>query len=185
MRVVRLGWALWAALMCSSVLAQTPDFPARKPGLWEARIENAQIPGGGMTSQECIDEKTDAQMQKRAFMGEGQKNNNCKLISSKKTSKGWEIDSSCKNPQLTVNAHTVVSGDMQSAYTVDSLARFDPPMMGQKEMRTQMKFRHVGACKPGMKPGDVSINGAKLSLNSGKAPSEAEIKKMIEAMKQQ
>lgn len=184
MKVMRVGLALSAVLMCSAVMAQTPDFPARKPGLWEARIENAQLPGGGMTSQECIDEKTDAQMQKRAFMGEGQKNNNCKLESSKKTANGWEIDSSCKNPKLTVKAHTVVSGDMQSAYTVDSLAHFDPPVMGQKEMRTRMKFRHVGACKPGMKPGEVSINGSKLSLSSGKAPSEAEIKKMIEAMKQ-
>ncbi len=184
MKMSGMWLAVSVTLMCGSVFAQTTDFPRRKSGMWEAKIESARIPGG-VTTQECVDEKTDAEMQKQGIMGKNNGKYSCRLISSKKTAKGWEYDSECKNPQLTVNAHTVISGDMQSAYSVDSLARFDPPMMGQKEMRTQIKLRYAGVCKAGMQPGDVSFNGMKMNMSAGKggkAPDEAEIRKMIEEM---
>jgi len=177
--------ALIGALGCSLVGAQSVDYPKRKPGMWEMKMESAQMPGG-MTTLQCIDESTDAAMQKRAMSGNGK--SDCKTTSSKKTATGWEYDSVCKSDGTTITGHVVVTGDMQSAYQMDMLSQFDTPMMGNREMRSTMKVKFLGACKAGMKPGDMTVNGMTINMQSGggkggkPAISQEDIKKMIEEM---
>ncbi|MBK9614729.1 MAG: DUF3617 family protein [Uliginosibacterium sp.] len=170
----------------SLALAQAADFPKRKPGLWEMKMESAQMPSG-MTTLQCIDEATDEDMQKKAMAGDGKAD--CKLSSSKKTATGWEYDSVCKSEGSTITSHVVMSGDTQQAYQLVMDTRFDPPLMGNRQMRSVMKVKHLGACKPGMKPGDMSVNGMVLNTQGGgkkggaKTPmSEEDIKKMIEEL---
>lgn len=177
--------ALISILGFSVASAQTADFPKRKAGMWEMKTESAQMPAG-MTVVQCIDEATDAEMQKKAMTGNGK--SDCKMTSSKKTATGWEYDSVCKSDGTTITGHVVVSGDMHSAYQMDMVSRFDPPMMGQREMRSTMKVKHLGACKAGMKPGDINVNGMTMNMQSGgkgtpKANmSQEDIKKMIEEL---
>lgn len=166
-------------------LAQAADFPKRKPGLWEMKMESAQMPTG-MTTLQCIDEATDEDMQKKAMSGDGKAD--CKLTGSKKTATGWEYDSVCKSEGSTMTSHVVMSGDPQQSYQLAMDTRFDPPMMGNRQMRSVMKVKHLGACKPGMKPGDISVNGMTLNAQGGKkggqkgAMTEEDIKKMIEEL---
>jgi hypothetical protein len=36
-------------------------------------------------------------------------------------------------------------------------ATFDPPLKGMKESSTIIDGKHVGACKPGQQPGDMTL----------------------------
>ena len=62
------------------------------------------------------------------------------------------------------------SGD--TAYRMDMLSTYNPPMMGMKEARTTVEAKWLGACKPGQKPGDVTMaNGMSFNMRAmgGKA----------------
>lgn len=134
--------------------------------------------------EQCIDEKTDAELQKRSLQGNGK--SECRLISSKKTLRGWEVDSVCQQGQTTIKGHTVMVGDFSSAYQMDSITTFSPPVQGMSEMKSTMKVRYLGACKPDMRPGDMSMNGVKMGGVGypGQAPrmTPEQMKKMMEAM---
>lgn len=184
-----LGIVLFGLAQAS---AQTSEYPKRKPGAWEVQMESAQMGGKGMTMVQCIDEKTDAEMQKRAMQGEGKAN--CSVNTVKKTASGWEMDSVCKQEATTITTHGVVAGDFQSAYQVDLQSKFNPPMHGMAQTQMRMKVRYMGACKDGLKPGDVSMNGMVVgNPAAGKpmAPGDMknmkpeDMKKMIEQMKKQ
>ena len=46
-----------------------------------------------------------------------------------------------------------------TAYHTEAHATFDPPMNGMKESNTLIDGKHVGACKPGQQPGDMTLPG--------------------------
>ena len=139
--------------------AQAQEMPVRKSGLWEMQMSSSMV-GGGITMLQCIDDKTDAQMQKQALQANG--SGNC-TVSSKRVAADWEYLSVCKQEGMTVRSSTRVSGDFQSAYQMDSTTRMEPPPMpGMTEVKTLIKLRHMGACPASMKPGDTTLNGKKL-----------------------
>lgn len=184
MNIRLLSCCIGFSLLSGAVCAQSFDMPKRKPGQWEIKMESSMMQGMVTTMEQCIDEKTDAEMQRNSLQGQGK--SECKLVSSKKTANGWEMDTVCKQEKTTISGHSVMSGDFQSAYKMDSTTTFDPPMHGMKEMKSAMKVRYLGACKPDMKPGEVSVNGAKVGQAgaAGQAPkmSQEDMKKMMEAM---
>ena len=176
-----------AGLFWGFAVAQNPEMPKRKPGQWEMKVESTMMRGMVTAMEQCIDEKTDADMQKKSMQGQGK--NDCKLVSSKKAAAGWEFVSVCKQEQTTITSRSLVSGDFSSAYRMDSTATFEPPMQGMKEMQSTMHVRYLGACKAGMKPGDMMVNGMKvgqggLPTGRGQVPqmSAEDMKKMMEAM---
>lgn len=182
---VLCGWAPLA-------VGQLTDYPKRKPGLWEIRVEGSQAADVPTTILQCIDEKTDADMQKRAMQGEG--GARCTAHSMKKTVGGYEMSSVCKHNNTTVTSQGVISGDFQSAYRMDMQSRFDPPLSGVRETHTRMQVRYLGACTSGMQPGDVSVNGINMRMPpAGRSISPGdmqnmkpeEMQKMIEQMKKQ
>ncbi len=139
--------------------AQSQEMPVRKPGLWEMQMSSSMV-GGGVTMLQCIDDKTDAQMQKQALQSNG--GNNC-TVSSKRLGADWEYLAVCKQEGMTVRSSTRVSGDFQSAYQMDTTTRMEPPPVpGMAEVKTLVKLRHMGACPASMKPGDTTLNGKKL-----------------------
>ena len=75
MKNARLMSVCWIAGLglAAPVLAQ--DMPHRKPGLWETNVSVAQA-AQKLVAQQCIDEKTDAEMLKRS-MGGKDKDTNC------------------------------------------------------------------------------------------------------------
>ncbi|WP_018607588.1 DUF3617 domain-containing protein [Uliginosibacterium gangwonense] len=173
------------ATACNLAWAQTTDLPKRKAGMWEVKIESASTSATGLSSLQCIDDATDATLQKQVLTGGGQ--SGCKLTSSQKTATGWEFDSVCKTGNTTLNTHSVVSGDMQSSYQITVTTKATPPINGQSTLQTTIKSSYAGACKAGMKPGDINVNGMTMNMLSGNQNSNATIsqeqaKKMLEQL---
>jgi len=189
MRISAMLVAVLGLLGCSIAWGQTLDFPKRKAGMWEMKMENAQMPKGGMTALQCIDEATDAEIQKQFMSGGGHGGKiSCQMTSVKKTALGTELDSQCTNEGTTISGHTVITGDMQSAYQMDVTSRMTPPINGRGESHSILKLKYLGACKPGMKPGDMNMNGITVSAlpnaKGGKTTmSKEDIQRMIEEMK--
>ena len=51
------------------------------------------------------------------------------------------------------------------AYRTEAHATFDPPMNGMKESTTVLEGKHVGVCKPGQQPGDMTMpNGQTMNI---------------------
>ena len=153
-----------------TLAAKTDDaMPKRKAGMWEMKMENPMMHGISVTTLQCIDEKTDAEMQKSAMK---QKDYECSKQSFKKTSNGFEAESVCKSDKMTVTSKIVASGDFQSAYKMDMTSRMDPTPQGMPaEMKSTINVRYLGAtCEAGMKPGDTKVNMPNGQQMMGKMP---------------
>ena len=94
--------AVAAAGLLSTTAAQAQDqWMKRKPGLWEVSM---QMPGPNrpaMSSKQCIDDRTDAEMQKKALAGNDQKTQ-CRQTSMKRIAGGVEMEVECKGDQRTL-----------------------------------------------------------------------------------
>jgi hypothetical protein len=147
----------------SAVAAE--EFPKRKAGLWEMKTSGGPV--GSRTVQQCIDAATDDLLRIRS--NEGQ---NCSRPVVERDGARYKVRSNCDSNGVksTVDGEYTMSGD--SEYTGDMKMTFDPPMAGVSEMNMKMEGKWVGACKPGMKPGDMVMQGMpKLNvLEMGKKP---------------
>lgn len=167
--------------------AMAQDLPHRKAGLWESSMESAQMQGKNMTSQQCIDEKTDAEMMNRALKADG-KSNTCKQITSKRLTNGWEFDSQCAMTGYTMTSHAVITGDFNTQYTMQMHGHREPADKTGADTDVTMHAKFMGACPADMKPGDMKINGMLMHADGMPASMSKEqaeqIRKMMEQMKQ-
>ncbi len=181
----------WLMIMLTAGWSATAvadlDLPKRKPGLWEIKMEMAGMPRG-MNSSQCIDEKTDAEMLQHALSDQDMK---CDTMQFKQTGQGYESDFHCTNKHGTTTGHSVITGDMNSAYTMQNDIKLDPPQHGKKEMHQTSHFTYAGACPEGMKPGDMKVNGMNISketlestMKAGGKIKPEDLKKMMEMLKQ-
>lgn len=154
-----------ASLALIGSVAAADEFPKRKAGLWEMKTSGGPV--GPRTVQQCIDAATDDLLRTRS--NEGQ---NCSRPVVQRNGARYQVRSSCDNNGVksTVDGEYTMTGD--SRYTGDMRMTFDPPMSGVAEMNMKMEGRWLGACKPGMKPGDVVLQGMpRLNvLEMGKQP---------------
>jgi hypothetical protein len=75
-------------------------------------------------------------------------------------------DSVCKFGTTTATTHSVITGQFDSAYKVETRSTYDPPMAGMKEGSAVIHARWVGPCKPDQKPGDMILpSGVKINVN--------------------
>jgi hypothetical protein len=133
------------------------DATARKPGLWEVKtvIEGQ---GRGVTVQQCIDAATDQMLQSSAGPFSAPL---CVGRDVKQSDAGMTIDTHCSFNGKAANAHAVVSGSFDSAYTMTVTADGGelPPV------KMSMEGKWLGACAAGQQPGDVIMaNGVKVNI---------------------
>jgi hypothetical protein len=146
----------FATLLVASVgAAASFDPPKRKSGLWETKVSMDSTKGMPAV-QECVDEKTDDLM--TTDMPGGEKLS-CSKHEMRKEGDRIIIESVCKVNGSTAKSRTVFTGRFDSAYKADVKATYDPPMEGMREASTVIEGKWLGPCKPGQKPGDVSIPG--------------------------
>lgn len=187
---------LLALCVTSAIPAIAADMPQRKEGLWEIKAESDVGSRDMPPMKQCIDAKTDAELQKHAMRGQGGPGRQeCAKQSFKKTATGWEADSVCKHDGTTATTHAVMSGDFSTAYTIDSQTRFDPPMNGKADARHKVSVRWLGACPAGWKGGDIEVGGHRFNtlemqkMQAGRPPggkmTPEQMKQMMEAMKKQ
>lgn len=136
------------------------DLPTRKAGLWEIKMHMPELPQA-MTSQHCVDSKTDNLLQQQS-----QAKQECSKNSVRKEGDKTIVESVCKIEGSTVTTKAVFSGDFTRQYRGEIISSFAPPLHGMKSSKQTLESKWLGACKPGQKPGDVVIPGmGSINLN--------------------
>jgi hypothetical protein len=166
-----------ASLFAIPTAANAGDAPQRASGLWQ--IDTRTDAGGSVSMQACVDKKTDT-------LAAGDQNRNvrpqCSKISTRRLGDRIEVDSVCTFNGTTATSHAVVTGNMTSAYHMDSTTRFSPAMQGISQSHAVMDGKWLGPCKPGQKPGSVTILGMP---NGGNFQLSPEMMKQMQKMQQQ
>ena len=153
-------FALALAMAPWSALAQ--DFPKLKPGLWEmerSAERGAQHPNR-MTM--CLDDT----VQKEMFdMGAGAMKGMCSKHEFKMSGNRGTGDFICDFGGSRMHSKSTMQMTGNTGYRTEIHTTYDPPFMGQRETNTVLSARHVGACKPGQRPGDMILpNGQTLNV---------------------
>ena len=159
-------FALVAVNILPAAAAFAADMPARKPGLWELKTEFQGRAVPARTMRQCIDAATDKLMNAN-FGGPAQQA--CSKHDVRESGGVITIDSVCKFGEATSTSHAVVSGDFNSAYTVEitSTRAGGRPLPGVAAgAATHMKLAAtwVGPCAAGQRPGDM-IMGNGMTVN--------------------
>jgi hypothetical protein len=165
MNVIARATALGLTCLLSSPVVLADDsLPHRKPGLWEVTMQLPDMPGGGaLKSSECIDEKTDEAMQKKAMSGGERGGETCRQTGLKRSGNTVDIAADCTSAEGKSHVVSHYTGDMQGSYAGESVVTFDPPRHGRKEMRMGMQAKYAGACPANMKPGDIRTGGMTMN----------------------
>ena len=189
-----------SCLLSSNAVLADDSLPHRKPGAWEVTMQMPGMPGGGgLKSSECIDEKTDEAMQKKAMSGGERDGQTCRQSSLKRSGNTVDIVADCTSAEGKSHVVSHYTGDMQGSYAGESVITFDPPRQGRKEMRMGMQAKYAGTCPAGMKPGDIRTGGmtmnpsqpggaipgmpADMDMSKLRNMSPEERKQMVEQMK--
>jgi hypothetical protein len=149
-----IGAMCLLALAASSATAA--DMPARKPGLWDIKmnIEGKSVP---QSIQQCIDAATDQIMQASASNIGSQ----CSKRDVVKSGDTTTIDSVCSVAGKTATSHAVVTGSFDSAYTMTVSSKSD---VGPGINMT-ITGKWLGPCQADQKPGDLILpGGIKMNL---------------------
>lgn len=151
--------ALAIAVLLAAPLATSArgdDMPIRKAGLWE--IIMTMSGGRTMTMSQCTDEETDRLMM---TFSNPMTQSACSRQDFRRTATGYSGDSTCSIAGRSVTSHTDVTGDFNSAYTVQVTSSGDGATAGGMTMNAHW----AGACRADQKPGDVMMpNGVKMNM---------------------
>ncbi len=161
---MKTTWTILAASAAAlgfatvAVEAAAIDLPARKPGQWEVKM-TPKTAGAAptMTTQLCLDAASDkALLEKGMAMAP-----NCTLNQSHDGA-NLVIDATCDIAGRKTKSHIVISGDFQTHYQMDIVtdSTGGPPGLPKHAEITQ-QATWVGACKAGMKPGDMIMPGGR------------------------
>jgi hypothetical protein len=149
--------------------ARAEDYPKLKPGLWElqTRTHSDRAKGGRdrtMSSTVCMDEA----MQKNfAQLGASMKQSGtCTRQEIHSVGRTWVGDAECKLGQgnTVFKSHSVTTVQGDGSYKTEIATTYDPPFMGMSKSNTTVQGKYAGACKPGMRPGDVTVNGRTVNM---------------------
>jgi hypothetical protein len=158
-----LGCLSLLALACGTTAAsaQDFDFPTRKAGMWE--IQNVTQQGGtpDMTIKACVDEASDRLMMEA---GLNMSKSMCPDQTMAKEGDSIVIDATCDFGGMKSKSHTVMTGDFQSSYQVETTSEISgmPSIPGMPAGPTKMTqtASWVGAdCTDGLMPGDMLMPG--------------------------
>jgi hypothetical protein len=164
---MRRRFAFAALVLVYAAPAFAIDMPARKPGLWELKMdfEGRKLPARVM--KQCTDATSDKVM--NSNLG-GSAQEACSKQDVTKSATGMVIDSVCKFGDSTTTSHAVVTGSFDSAYTLNVTSTREGgrpvpgmPSTGATQMTIQAKW--LGPCAAGQRPGDVIMaNGMTMNV---------------------
>jgi len=138
-------------------LARADELPTRKPGLWEIRLIDAASKAAGMTMQQCTDAATDKDLTSNLSPMAKQ---TCSKNDVRKTAAGYMADAVCTVNGMSMTSHSDVTGDFNSAYTVQVTSKTgDAPSGAPRETTMTVEAKWLGPCKAGQKPGDIVMPG--------------------------
>lgn len=154
-----LMFALGATTLAAPALAQ--ELPSRKPGLWEITMQVTNSPS--QTMRQCIDEKTDQQMQR---LGQGMSQQQCSKNVLKRDGDKYVGESECKLGNSVASSRSVFAGDFDKTYRGEIETRYTPAMAGITQSKVTLSAKWAGACPSGWKPGDMEMGGmGRMNVN--------------------
>jgi hypothetical protein len=163
--------AATAALLLAAAPALAVDYPTLKSGQWEMTTSGtgAGPDAAARKSTICLDAATQKAM---IDMGAGMQKEMCTRMDMKREGTQFITDAECKLGTSIVKSHGVMTMIGDSAYKTETSATFDPPLPNNmRESKTVIDGKYVGACRDGLKPGDMLMgNGQKININQMQQP---------------
>ena len=147
-------------VVAGALPAVAAELPTRKAGLWEVKMSFENRNGAGQSIQQCIDPATDQAMQSSTGPPAQAA---CSKRDIQKSGDTVTIDSTCTVAGKTATSHAVITGSLQSAYTMTVTSESDALPSGKMTMTMAAKW--LGPCAADQKPGDMIMgNGFKMNI---------------------
>jgi len=159
---------LLAAVLALTTPAWAAELPTRKAGLWEIKMEfqgHSRLPV--QTMKQCTDASSDKLM---TYNFGGSAERDCPKRDISTSGNTITIDSVCNFGGATSTSHAVVSGDFNSAYTVEVTSKREggrpiPGVAPGGETHMMIAAKYVGPCTAGQRPGDIVMsNGMTMNV---------------------
>jgi len=145
------------ALICGVPVAAA-ELPSRKPGLWEVKMSVGN--GNASVIRQCIDAATDQMMQPSSGPYSAAV---CPKRDVQRSADSMTIDSSCTIDGKPAAAHAVISGSLDSAYTMTVTSQSEA--IPASTMVMTLDARWLGPCGADQKPGDMIFsNGRRVNI---------------------
>lgn len=159
--------AIGISVTSMAVPALALDMPSRKAGLWELKTEfvGRKLPGREM--KHCVDAATDKLMNS-GFGGTAARN--CSQREINRFGNITTVNSKCTIGGATVTSHAVMTGDFNSAYTVDVTSTRQggaavPGLPAKGTAHMKIAATWLGPCQAGQRPGDIILpNGKTINV---------------------
>jgi hypothetical protein len=163
MKILVRAHALLLPVVMAAFLPIQPaaavELPTRKPGLWEMTLLREGTAVGLPAMQHC----TDAEIDKEMTTMVGNIQEQCSKKDIQKVGDAYIIDSVCTFGGATSTAHTEITGDFNSAYTVKVKTSVEGGRMpGASTLTIQAKW--MSACRSDQRPGDIIMPGVKFNV---------------------
>ena len=141
------------------------EYPKLKPGLWEMMTANSRSKDRPpQKSAICLDASLQQDMIR---MSTGMMQGMCSKLDTKYVGNTFTGEATCNLGTSTMKSKSVMTMMGDSAYRTEAHASFDPPMNGMTQSDTVIEGRHIGACKPGQQPGDMTMpNGQTMNIRN-------------------
>jgi hypothetical protein len=150
-------------VLAAPLAAIAQDFPKLKPGLWEmSNTSSRRNDAAPVKSTLCLDASVQQDMIR---MASGAMQGMCSKHDVKYSGNKITAEGICKIGDSTMKSQSVMTMSGDTAYRTVAHATFDPPFAGTTESNSVIEGRHVGACKPGQRPGDMTLpNGQTMNI---------------------
>ena len=146
-----VGIAFLAA--ASATVAQ--EFPKLKAGLWEVNMTTGKREAPRLTTM-CLDDSVQREMY---TVSTGMMAGMCTKHEIKVAGNKVTTIANCDLGITKMQSQAVMTLSGNTSYHTEARATFDPPLNGAKESTSIIDGKHVGACKPGQQPGDMTLPG--------------------------
>jgi len=162
--------ALALALVPAASAAGAQEFPKLKSGLWSQSTTTVGRPKQQpQVSTLCLDDSVQQYVYRMSMgmMAGLCSKHNLKVAGNKVT-----IDAVCDLGVTKVQTSSVTTITGDTAYRTEARAAFDPPLKGTpRDSVTIIDGKHVGACKEGQQPGDMTLpNGQQMNIRQWMGP---------------
>jgi hypothetical protein len=160
---------LLAAALAAGAAHAAEEKYQRKSGLWELRRAEPQSPDQVAIYRMCVDHTADNALLK---LGTAMRAERCQPSKVARNGDKLTLDAVCEMDHGRIKAatHTVITGKLDSAYTVESNWTFSPPRHKETGGSAVINAKWTGECQPDQHPGDLILpSGLKINVYEEKA----------------
>lgn len=143
-------------LAAATAVAAADEFPKLKAGLWEVNMTSGKADAKPRLTTMCLDESVQREMYR---VSTGMASGMCSKHDIKITGNKVTTVANCDLGITKMRSQATMTLSGNTSYHTEARATFDPPLNGAKEQSTVIDGKHVGACKPGQQPGDMTLPG--------------------------